>query len=138
MKGYAPGWQVRCPRCGLTFDAADLGWVRIWAAGHSYKLLWCSQCHWFRWCTLERKPRDVPDPAGPRSQWDGTRALGPTWRLSCPTCRETFHVRRLGWADRWAPDRCRTLRWCGRCRRLRRFLAERRPAALPELVAPNR
>ena len=29
MKGHAPGWQIRCCKCGLTFDAADLGFVFI-------------------------------------------------------------------------------------------------------------
>ena len=66
MQGYAPGWQVRCRKCGLTFDAADLGIIRIGGLGTSYKLFWCQQCGWLRWFALERKPVDVPDHAGPR------------------------------------------------------------------------
>ena len=66
MPGYAPGWQVRWRRCGLTFDAADLGIIRIGAIGRSFKLLWCQQCRWPRWFAWERKPADLPDHAGPR------------------------------------------------------------------------
>jgi hypothetical protein len=66
MTGYAPGWQIRCSKCGLTFDAADLGIVRIGGFGRSYKLLWCGQCRWFRWFALEKKPAGQPDHAGPR------------------------------------------------------------------------
>lgn len=86
MKGYAPGWQVRCLKCGLTLDAADLGWIRIRAAGRSYKLLWCQQCGRFRCFAMERKPPDVPEPAGPRSQLrayytaDGRLVSGPAGR----------------------------------------------------------
>ena len=66
MKGYAPGWQVRCRRCGLTFDAADLGFIRAGAVGRSFKLLWCQQCRWPRWFVMERKPVELPGHAGPR------------------------------------------------------------------------
>ncbi len=66
MTERALGWQVRCRRCGLTFDAGDLGIVRIGGLGTSYKLLWCGQCRWLRWFALERKPADLPDHAGPR------------------------------------------------------------------------
>src|SRR6185369_18008092 len=66
MKGYAPGWQVRCRKCGLTFDAADLGIVRIGAAGTNYALRWCQQCRRLRWVAVERRPADLPEHAGPR------------------------------------------------------------------------
>jgi hypothetical protein len=66
MTGHAQGWQVRCRRCGLTFDAADLGFARIGGIGRSFKLLWCEQCRWPRWFVLERKPADLPERAGPR------------------------------------------------------------------------
>ncbi|MCJ7544988.1 MAG: hypothetical protein MUP47_10605 [Phycisphaerae bacterium] len=124
MKGYAPGWQVRCLRCGLTFDAADLGWTRLWARGTSYKALWCSQCHWLSCFALERKGPELPEHAGPRNQWHAARAPGAIWRLRCGACGETFHVRRL-WRVSKKAQRCRKLRWCGRCRRIRRFVAER-------------
>jgi hypothetical protein len=68
MKGYAPGWQLRCTKCGLTFDAADMGIVRLAGRSwHQYKIRWCGQCRWLRFFAEERKPTDVPDPSGPRS-----------------------------------------------------------------------
>jgi hypothetical protein len=68
MKGYAPGWQVRCCTCGLTFDAADLGMVFVWKThiGKQYKLLWCQQCRWVRWLSVENRPPDLPPKAGAR------------------------------------------------------------------------
>ncbi len=33
IKGYAPGWQLRCRKCGFTQDAANAGIVRIRAFG---------------------------------------------------------------------------------------------------------
>jgi hypothetical protein len=29
MKGYAPGWQLRCTKCGATWSAAESGIFRI-------------------------------------------------------------------------------------------------------------
>lgn len=128
MKGYAPGWQARCMRCGLTFDAADLGWIRIWAAGRAYRGLWCSQCHWFSCFALERKGAELGEYAGPRTQWHAARAPGTGWELRCGRCGEVFGVRRLGRVDGKAGDECRRWRWCGRCRRIRRFVATRKRA----------
>lgn len=56
MKGYAPGWQVRCTKCDRTRDAADVGITRIGAAGKKYTLGWCSNCRWLRFIAIERKP----------------------------------------------------------------------------------
>lgn len=59
MKGYAPGWQLRCTKCGRTRDAADAGIVRIGAwSWKKYILGWCSRCRWLRWVAVERKPAD--------------------------------------------------------------------------------
>ncbi len=57
MKGYAPGWQVRCVHCQRTRDASKVGIVRIgaWSWKH-YTLGWCSGCHWLRVLAVERKP----------------------------------------------------------------------------------
>jgi hypothetical protein len=68
MKGYAPGWQVRCRKCGLTFDAADLGFffVAKKLIGGQRTLRWCQQCRRLRWLSVERRPEGLPDPAGPR------------------------------------------------------------------------
>ena len=70
MKGYAPGWQVRCPKCSLTLDAADLGFTFIGkhVIGKEYRLGWCQQCRWPRWLVIERKPAATPEEAGPRCE----------------------------------------------------------------------
>jgi hypothetical protein len=66
MKDLAPGWQVRCPKCGLTFDAGDLGIIRIGAVGKTNMLRICGQCRWLRWLSVEHKPQEIPDHAGLR------------------------------------------------------------------------
>jgi hypothetical protein len=68
MKGYAPGWQVRCCLCGLTFDAADLGMTFVGKVllGKQYKLLWCQQCRWIRWMSVEHRSPNLPPTAGAR------------------------------------------------------------------------
>jgi hypothetical protein len=62
----APGWQVRCLTCGLTFDAGDLGIIRLHAVGNTYLLRKCGQCEHMRRLIVERKPADLPACAGPR------------------------------------------------------------------------
>jgi len=54
MKGYAPGWQVRCLKCGLKVPAGQAGVIRIGAIGKSYKLGWCSRCRRLRCLVIER------------------------------------------------------------------------------------
>lgn len=68
MQGFAPGWQVRCPKCRLTFDAGDLGFVFVGKklVGKQFKLLWCQQCRWPRWFIIEQKSPVLPGAAGPR------------------------------------------------------------------------
>ncbi len=53
-KGYAPGWQVRCPACGLTVDAGAAGLVRIGAVGTTRRLGPCGRCERWRWLIVER------------------------------------------------------------------------------------
>jgi hypothetical protein len=59
MKGYAPGWQVRCTKCGKFRDAAEAGIVRVggWS-WKSYKLGWCPDCRRLRFIAIEKK-KDV-------------------------------------------------------------------------------
>ena len=57
MKGYAPGWQVRCTKCGRTRDAAGVGTTKIGTSScKSYTLGWCSNCRRFRFAAIEKKP----------------------------------------------------------------------------------
>ena len=56
MKGYAPGWIVRCPKCGWTIPAAELGWIRIGAASRGKRTLAkCHRCNRIRWVHVEKQ-----------------------------------------------------------------------------------
>lgn len=68
-EGYAPGWQVRCPACGLTVDAGKAGLVRIWAAGRERRFGRCSHCNASRWLIIER----VSDPQAGDSEPEHNR-----------------------------------------------------------------
>lgn len=52
----APGWQIRCPRCGKTTPFGKVG-VRLGAASRGKRtLIWCRPCRWFRFAYVERVP----------------------------------------------------------------------------------
>lgn len=54
--GYAPGWIVRCRRCGLTRSAAQAGMIRLGKTGNaSLTVDWCPGCRGVRWHTVERE-----------------------------------------------------------------------------------
>lgn len=52
-EGYAPGWQVRCPKCGLTVDGGKAGLIRVSAAGSERRWGRCSHCRASRWLIVE-------------------------------------------------------------------------------------
>ena len=56
--GLAPGWQLRCTRCGRIGDASEAGLVRLGAASvRKYTLGYCSGCgERLRIIAIERKP----------------------------------------------------------------------------------
>ena len=57
MRGYAPGWQVRCPKCGRTKPFAEIG-TRMGAWSKGKRILgWCRQCRRFRWVMVEWVPK---------------------------------------------------------------------------------
>jgi len=57
MRGDAPGWQVRCVKCGRTRDASEVGITRIGAwSWKKFTLGWCSSCGRLRFLSIERKP----------------------------------------------------------------------------------
>lgn len=63
MKGYAPGWRVRCTRCGGTRDAADAGIVRV--AAWSFKkfvLGKCPACRRWAFLAVEKSPETLGTP----------------------------------------------------------------------------
>ena len=60
MKGYAPGWQVRCTKCGLSRAAADVGIVRFAARSRMKSILGtCPGCSRPRFLTLEKEAQGV-------------------------------------------------------------------------------
>jgi len=63
VKGYAPGWRVRCLACGHTRPAAEAGIIRVAAAGRKYTLGRCSACGKLRWIVIERDPSPEKDKA---------------------------------------------------------------------------
>lgn len=55
--GYAPGWQVRCVKCGHVRDAGEAGHTRH--CGWSWKryvVHRCPKCGKLRFHAFERKP----------------------------------------------------------------------------------
>jgi adenine-specific DNA methylase len=56
MIDLAPGWQVRCPRCGRTKPFGQIG-NRFFAASRGKRILgYCTQCRRFRFAIVERTP----------------------------------------------------------------------------------
>jgi len=51
-RGFAPGWQIRCPVCGLTVDARTC-MVRLGAIGTDHRRGWCERCRRHRWLVIE-------------------------------------------------------------------------------------
>ena len=51
----APGWQVRCLKCGLTEHWGKYG-IRIGGWGRKWTLGWCSRCRWIRCHVIEKRP----------------------------------------------------------------------------------
>lgn len=71
MKGYAPGWWVRCTQCGWTTAASEIGMIRVGAASKR-KLVRgkCAQCGKARWLSVMAAPTedDLPPFETPSSQ----------------------------------------------------------------------
>ncbi|MFA6186082.1 MAG: hypothetical protein WC770_02560 [Phycisphaerae bacterium] len=54
----APGWQIRCTKCGFTEPWGKYG---ICLAGWSWKKFtigWCSKCRWLRWHSIEKRKKE--------------------------------------------------------------------------------
>ena len=80
MLSLAPGWRIRCRKCGLTRDAAEAGIIRLGAVGRSYKLGYCNRCRRLRWLVCERHPEN----SCPRCRF----ALDGVTTGTCPNCHE--------------------------------------------------
>ncbi len=59
-KDWAPGWKVRCLKCGFTEDWGKYG-IRIAGAGKKYTLGWCSRCRWIRCHVIEKSKSQTRD-----------------------------------------------------------------------------
>ncbi len=58
----APGWVVRCMKCGFTEPWGKYG-IRRGARGRAYTIGWCRRCHWIRCHAIERvKPAAQEQP----------------------------------------------------------------------------
>lgn len=49
----APGWQIRCMKCGFTEHWGKYG-IRRFAIGTSYTIGWCNTCRWIRFHAIEK------------------------------------------------------------------------------------
>lgn len=54
-ESQAPGWVVRCLKCGLTEPWGKYG-IRLGGAGRNWTVGWCSRCRFLR-CHVVEKPR---------------------------------------------------------------------------------
>lgn len=54
---WAPGWQLRCCKCGHHKAGKETGMIRLGAAGKKYTLGYCSACDRMRWIVIERVPK---------------------------------------------------------------------------------
>jgi hypothetical protein len=52
----APGWRIRCRKCGMTELWGKYG-IRKNAAGTAYTIGWCPRCRWIRTHAIERVPK---------------------------------------------------------------------------------
>jgi predicted nucleic-acid-binding Zn-ribbon protein len=53
----APGWRVRCLKCGYTEPWGKYG-IRRLAAGRNYTIGWCTRCRWIRFHVIEKREQD--------------------------------------------------------------------------------
>jgi hypothetical protein len=58
----APGWQIRCLKCGFAEPWGKYG-VRRWATGKSFTIGRCSQCQRIRFHVIEKNPASRPETA---------------------------------------------------------------------------
>jgi hypothetical protein len=61
MVTTAHNWQLRCPKCGTTRDAASMYIIRVgWFRWPLRMLVWCSICRRLRIGIVERKLPGFP------------------------------------------------------------------------------
>jgi hypothetical protein len=50
----APGWQIRCRKCGFTEPFGKYG-IRLAGVGTQYTIGFCSRCRWLRIQVIEKR-----------------------------------------------------------------------------------
>jgi len=50
----APGWVIRCLKCGLTEPFGKYG-IRLGGAGRNWTLGWCPRCRWIRCHVIDKR-----------------------------------------------------------------------------------
>src|SRR5262245_15864331 len=55
MLDLAPGWIIKCTKCGKQKPLGETGAIRLGAASVGKRTLaWCSKCNSLRWAAIER------------------------------------------------------------------------------------
>jgi hypothetical protein len=67
IKGFAPGWMARCPKCPFEVDLESLGWIRVkaysWEKRHAMYCPDCEQTQSMRIVHVDEK-RNPDQPLG--------------------------------------------------------------------------
>ena len=87
--GYAPGWQIRCRKCGLTLDASEAMIIRVGAMGKEYTPGKCSACNRLRLLVIEKR-------TDPNANLQPNTGYAPGWRVRCPVCNKMREAAKLG------------------------------------------
>jgi hypothetical protein len=63
MRDLAPGWIIRCTKCGQSKPLGQTGAIRLGAASRGkWTLAWCNRCGWLRIAAIERMPEGAKSP----------------------------------------------------------------------------
>ena len=87
--GYAPGWQIRCRKCGLKVDASQAFMIRIGAVGKEYTPGKCQACNRLRLLVIENR-------TDPNAKAEPSRGYAPGWRVRCPVCGKMREAEKEG------------------------------------------
>jgi len=66
----APGWQIRCTKCGFTEPWGKYG-IRLFAIGTTYTIGWCNTCRWIRFHAIEKTAKISTKNGNPGKADDG-------------------------------------------------------------------
>lgn len=122
--GYAPGWQIRCRKCGLTVEAGrGGGLIRLGGLGRSYTLGRCSACDRLRILVIEKR-------SDPNASVLPPTGYAPGWLVRCETCTGHVDAEAAGLIVAAQQIPMRVVGTCSRCR-VRTKLRLERVESLP-------